>query len=372
METKRVIVFHPALAPYRVDFFNELNSKFETSFYFNHENVQDQKFDQESLKKQLNFEPKYLSKGFTILKRTFRLGILKIIITSKPDIILCSEYGQITILILFYKLITTKKIKVYTLSDDSIDNSKSRKDFRALFRNIISKRLDGVILPSSEVCNWVKKNIGTNIITLELPIIHKDEIFRQKLQFSLETSRANINKFKLQKQKVILYVGRLVDVKNISTLINATKRIKTNNWKLVIVGEGNKELELKSLSQTSKLNDKIIFIGRKEGSELYSWYNIASIFVLPSIYEPFGAVVNEALLGGCRVICSNVAGAATLIQENYNGLIFSPNDIDQLQKKIDIELNDSKSIEISDFFELRKSLMPFTFIEKIELLIAKL
>ena len=55
-----------------------------------------------------------------------------------------------------------------------------------------------------------------------------------------------------------------------------------------------------------------------------AYYNLAQLFVLPSRYEPFGTVVNEALLAGCFTLCSQVAGAACLIEPGRNGALFDP------------------------------------------------
>ena len=61
---KKIIVFHPALAPYRVDFFNSLNENFDADFYFFNENLLNQKFNQDKLKKEIDFNCNYLKKGF--------------------------------------------------------------------------------------------------------------------------------------------------------------------------------------------------------------------------------------------------------------------------------------------------------------------
>ena len=81
---KKVLIFHPALAPYRIDLFNALAKKFNTSFYFNFINVSDQKFDQELLRSKSLFKINYLTKGFELLDRSFRVSITKIIRTRKP------------------------------------------------------------------------------------------------------------------------------------------------------------------------------------------------------------------------------------------------------------------------------------------------
>ena len=65
-----------------------------------------------------------------------------------------------------------------------------------------------------------------------------------------------------------------------------------------------------------------------------AYYNLAQIFVLPSLYEPFGTVVNEALLSGCYTLCSSIAGSACLIDEPQNGLVFDPSNESGLYHKL--------------------------------------
>ena len=85
-------------------------------------------------------------------------------------------------------------------------------------------------------------------------------------------------------------------------------------------------------------NERVLCVGKKEGRDLYACYNVGQMFVLPSYYERFGAVVNEALLAGCYTLCSSVAGAACLIEPGKNGDIFDPHRLDELVEKLDSAL----------------------------------
>lgn len=369
-ERRKILVFHPALAPYRVDFFNAINKAFNAAFYFNLANVSDQKFNQEKLADKCHFKLNFIQNGFDFFGRSFRFGILKILRKELPDIILCSEYGQVTLVVFLYKILFRKQFSLYTISDDSIENSKSRKGLRAILRNVIAKNCDGVIFPSSEVCNWFKDNISNVTKTLELPIIHNDEVFRNELVASLEVANQNIINFNLEGKKVILFVGRLVEVKNLALLVNVIAQIKTTDWVLVMVGEGILMDDLKSQVMNLNISTSVHFVGRQEEWELVSWYILAQIFVLPSTYERFGAVVNEALLGGCKVLCSETAGASILIN-NKNGELFSPYKESELLFCLENSLSES-IITPNSINKIRESNMPFTFNEKIEFLINNL
>lgn len=370
MKKRKLLIFHPALAPYRIDFFNMINDKFNASFYFNLINVSDQKFDQEALKGKCTFKSNYLLNGIELFGRSFRTGIVSIIIKEDPEIILCSEYGPVTLMVFLYKFFFRRKFMLFTLSDDSIDNSKSRNGIRAYLRNIISKNINGVVFPSKEVCNWFNENISPKVKTLELPIIHNDEVFRSELTNSIKIANNNIFKYNLVGKKVILYVGRLVGVKNLPVLIRSIAQLKSTEWKFLIVGDGDQEDYLKELVKNQNIGDKTHFVGRQEGLELSSWYVFSQIFVLPSTYERFGAVVNEALLGGCKVLCSKLAGASSLINEN-NGKLFNPYLEEELIFNLEKMLTaiDPLTNEIDT---IRKNLMPFSFKQKVDELFKEL
>jgi len=92
---------------------------------------------------------------------------------------------------------------------------------------------------------------------------------------------------------------------------------------LVLVGDGEEKQKLLDRITEWQLDKKVFLPGRFEGEELYAWYLCASGFVLPSTYEPFGAVVNEALIFGLPVFCSKYAGASYLVSHG-KGLVFDP------------------------------------------------
>jgi glycosyltransferase involved in cell wall biosynthesis len=368
MIQEKLLVFHPALAPYRIDFFNGLNEEFEAKFYFAHKNVPNQNFDQQKLLSELNFEPNYLTNGLNIANRTIRTGIISIINNFKPDTILVSEFGQVALFVAFYRNLLNKEFKIYTICDDSLHNAKSRKGVRKFARKLVTDKIDGIIFPSKEVSKWFKKNISSHTKTLELPIIHEDKRFRANIKKSLPEANRNIKHYDLIGKKVILYVGRLAEEKNISFLIRAFNKVRSDDSVLVIVGNGPLRNDLESEVTELGIIDKVIFTGRKEGKELYSWYAIGQIFVLPSTHEPFGAVVNEALLAGCQVLVSKFAGASTLI-ENGNGEVFDPYDQEELKTKLQRRLEKVDCISEDGISDIRANKMPFRFKEMIKTLI---
>lgn len=125
-----------------------------------------------------------------------------------------------------------------------------------------------------------------------------------------------------------LYVGRLVNVKNVVMLVNVFNH---NEYPLTIVGEG-------PLKETlmSKANKNIRFTGFIPNEQLGKLYSDHDVFILPSIYEPWGLVVEEALYRGLPVIASDRVGAGLdMVKALGTGEIFKSNDPASLQAAID-------------------------------------
>lgn len=103
------------------------------------------------------------------------------------------------------------------------------------------------------------------------------------------------------------------------------------------------------------------FPGWLEGVRLAAWYNLADIFVLPSLVEPFGAVVNDALAAGCFCLVSGRCGSSCLIRQGWNGELFDPEDEERLASLLR-EACRNRGVRPS-FPHLKECLMPAGFRE---------
>lgn len=335
----KLLVFHQYLAPYRIDFWNSLNTLFDLKLYFIHENVLEQKFDQNLLRKKLNFDIEYYLKGFQLGIRAVRYGFISILNKNTPDVVVTYEYSQITIAIILIKKLCGFNFKHYSMCDDSLHITETCNGARKIARDFAVKHLDGIITVNKEVSYWYETNYNHPNFCITFPIIPKEENFRKLLEDAIPQSNTLIDKYSLEGKYCLFFVGRLVEVKGINKLLKAFSQVALSfpACRLVIVGGGEEEQSLKALTNLLHIHDKVIFTGRLDGDELYAWYNIGQIFVLPSYYEPFGAVVAEALLGGSNVICSSLAGSSGLIEQG-NGTLFNPFDESQLSDLLQIEL----------------------------------
>ena len=116
---------------------------------------------------------------------------------------------------------------------------------------------------------------------------------------------------------LILFVGSGFERKGLKHLLEATQFLGSDNWRLLIMGKGKWRQYLQFAPE--KLRSRIIH--KEPVPEIEKYYAAADIFVLPSIYEPFGNANLEALATGLPVITTRHCGAADIIQHKLNGLI---------------------------------------------------
>ncbi|ARD43586.1 glycosyltransferase [Colwellia sp. PAMC 21821] len=128
-------------------------------------------------------------------------------------------------------------------------------------------------------------------------------------------------------QQKFLFVGRLSKVKNLALLINVFNQLPMHQ--LTIIGDGEEKKNLMSVA-----NSNIFFREPIENSKLKVEFEKNNFFILPSISETWGIVVEEALYFGLPVIVSDHCGASELIINGINGYIFTNNKTDELMKII--------------------------------------
>ena len=129
----------------------------------------------------------------------------------------------------------------------------------------------------------------------------------------------------------VLTVGRLVPDKNVGGLIEAFAHagLSAAEAELQVVGTGPLEAELRDLA--SRRGVPVRFAGYLAPDAMPAAYAAADVFVLPSVFEPFGVVVREAVAAGLPLVCSRTSGAAgDVAVADRNALLVDPRDPDQL------------------------------------------
>jgi glycosyltransferase involved in cell wall biosynthesis len=131
---------------------------------------------------------------------------------------------------------------------------------------------------------------------------------------------------------VVLFCAKLQPWKRPQDLLRAfAKALAGTNGYLVFAGDGPLRPALEAETALLGISDRVRFIGFVNQSGLPEVYTAADLLVLPSGYEAFGVVVNEAMLCGCPVIVSDSVGAGLdLVREGETGFTFSTGDVEAL------------------------------------------
>jgi len=324
---KKLLIIHPALAPYRIDQFNAISRLFNLEVVFIFGNVWNHKFDQSKLLSQLVFKVSFLLKGPRHKGRVFRFGMFRTIRKVNPDVVLGYEFSFSTQYLILLKRLGLLHQKIGTTIDDSIDICNNVQSKTRLFaRKNAIKHLDYVVVLSNEVSEFYQKTFQLSESQIIVsPILQDAERLRSKVEKLEEIAVQYAHEFDLSGKKVLLFVGRFISEKALPNFIDTiySLLLECEDLVLILVGDGDEKHKLQAQIVNKYLEQRVLLPGRFEGDELYAWYLCASGFVLPSTYEPFGAVVNEALIFGLPVFCTKYAGASYLVQPG-NGLLFDP------------------------------------------------
>jgi glycosyltransferase involved in cell wall biosynthesis len=165
-----------------------------------------------------------------------------------------------------------------------------------------------------------------------------------------EEDKASLrNRLNLRDRKIVLYLGRLEEVKGLSYLIRAFARLNFDGAILVFAGDGSLRKELTQVARKQGIEENIRFAGFVTPREALNYYSIADVFVLPSITTPagketWGLVLNEAMNQGLPVVATDAVGAAAggLVQSGVNGFVVPERDSESLAQAIDRILSDDK------------------------------
>ncbi len=305
-----IIVTHiPAF--YKINLYNELAKKLKVFVVFIASDTNEKRADDfVTLEKATfeyqvlfdgNFQDRNVVKNIWKLREIFKNIAFKKLLLSGWDL---KEF--------WYLVMTNSKLKSCLALESTINESRS-DGIRGFIKKIFLSRISTVyasgklhvaLLNNLKYKNDIKVTKGVGIIN------------KPNFEF--------INK---EYKKRFLFIGRLSSEKNLMLLINIFNNLP--EYMLTLIGTGNQEEELKSIA-----NSNIVFVGQVENSNLQEYFTNNNIFILPSISEPWGLVVEEALNFKLPVIISKNCGVSELIEDGINGYILDFNNIENIRKKL--------------------------------------
>lgn len=193
----------------------------------------------------------------------------------------------------------------------------------------LEKQADAVITVSDYVKKCIVKaypSIVENTIFVVHNFVNSEQFKRNEISGELIRSEFGIN----NKEKVVLYSGRIIESKGVEVLLNALIKLNMKDVHLVVVGSswyGEREknsFELKLEKLASEMKTKVIFTGFIPHQEMNKYYSAADVCVFPSIApETAGLVQIESMDCGCMTIISNSGGMPEYMSKN--GIIINLN-----------------------------------------------
>lgn len=225
--------------------------------------------------------------------------------------------------ILYQKRILAKEYKKFNLNFNEMYNPSINRELEEY------KIADLISVPSKFVFNSFIK-MGIN----------KKKIFLNP--YGVDLKIFNPTKVKKEKNFTVLYVGNISIRKGVIYLLNAFKRLKVKNKKLIIIGKIEKNI--KSLIEKYLDDDKIIKISYVKNSQLRKYYSSANVFVQPSLEEGLSLVIGEALACGCPIIATKNTGAEDLFKNGTAGFIIDSGSSKQIYDKLNL-ISRNKLIE---------------------------
>jgi len=256
----------------------------------------------------------YAAKLFPFLRRT--------ITEISPDTLL--TFGRVYNP---YVLIASLGLRIPVFVSDRGNPFYNSGFLNETLRKIIYKKAAGIISQtkfSSEIVIKTIKHFNVKVIPNPIRAIVKHEI---------------------QREKKIIFVGRLVKGKGVNYLLNAYAKLPFNEWKLEILGDGPEYKNLTLQAENLDISNRVNFAGKVKDVDLY--LSKAEIFVFPSLAEGFPNGLAEAMANGLACISFDcITGPSDLIENGVNGILVKVGDEVTLQKKM-IELIENESLRSS-------------------------
>lgn len=178
-------------------------------------------------------------------------------------------------------------------------------------------RCNLVIAPSRFVEQYLR-DIGVNVQIAVIPTGIDLEEFKNSDPFKLQAGYGLS-----EEEKILLFVGRLGKEKNISFLLKSFYRLQQEitGLRLVIVGGGPQEEDLRRLCARLGIEGRVIFTGVLPRAEIVHCYASADLFVFPSVTETQGLVIAEAKAAGLPAVAIRAFGASEMIRHGEDGLL---------------------------------------------------
>jgi len=270
------------------------------------------------------FVPGWFRRLPVIPKLTFLIKIVlfkRLLKKIKPDIIHVHQLGSFGVL---FGLTNYHPMIVSTWGSDIIDDNPRTKLGKK--KREVLLRADLITATSNFLLRETEKFIGETKKIEVVPFGVNVTQFNPKMYRNNHSDRV-----------IIGFAKYLKPIYGVDILIQAFKKLsnKFDNVELVIAGEGEQELTLKTMVKDLGLEKKIKFVGWVRQEEMPKFLSGIDIFVMPTIVsESFGVAALEASAMELPVVASNIGGIQEVIKDRNTGILVEPKDVKGIARAI--------------------------------------
>ncbi len=336
----KVLILHNYMAPYRFPLFREISHKkdLDLTVYFMSKSAKNRKW--KSLPK-LGFKYKVLPKlelSYTgkdffafIINYSFPFEFL----VNKFDVVVSAGWLDFASHAAFILSKLMRK-KFILWSESTINEPSWRRTITLPWVKFMVGNADAYIAIGTLSKDYLV-SLGADPRKIKIAYSTVDVDFFMSKSRSFTDSKIELKKkFNIKNKFVILFVGQFIERKGLIYLIKAFEMLinKLNNCTLVMLGYGPEEESLKKYITVNEIKN-VKFVGHVDVNDIPEIYAIADVFVLPSLEETWGLVINEAMASALPVIATRRVGSAgDLIKDGKNGYVIPEKNYKELESKL--------------------------------------
>lgn len=235
---------------------------------------------------------------------------------------------------------------------------------KKLFFRILRRFTFGVLSVGQRNTEYWRYNLGADVAVFPIPYAVDNVFFQQRCRAAAATREQLRQELQLEPGRpVILFASKLLHRKRCIDLIEAYLQLIDGSSLrpyLLIIGDGEERPRIEARLRQADARE-VRMLGFRNQSELPRYYDLCDVFVLPSIHEPWGLVVNEVMNAGRAVIVSDEAGCQPdLVADGENGVVFPARNISALADALQRVLQDPGRCRQMGAQSLRR-IQAFTF-----------
>lgn len=224
--------------------------------------------------------------------------------------------------------------------------SRSTLLIKKVFMGLVGRMVDATLSIGTRNRAYWRAYFGLRVPNFEMPYAVENPWFRQHAEAAATSREALRASLDLEPGRpVILFASKLQERKHCDHLLEAYLRLRPAEGVdpdpyLVIVGDGEMRASLEARVAAAGYGS-VRFAGFRNQGEIPAFFDLCTVFVLPSRHEPWGLIVNEAMNAARPVIVSNDAGCAPdLVIPGRTGWVYPAGDIAALQTSLSDALRD--------------------------------